>query len=58
MMPIDLTEDVQFVLTDGHEGSGFTMWQGALVPVDVAYRAAVEFLADPVIPPSVHWTEL
>jgi hypothetical protein len=58
MTPPDCDEDVHFIQTDGGEGGSFDMWRGALVPVDVAYKAASEFFATPARPSCVTWTEL
>ncbi|MDB5323906.1 MAG: hypothetical protein JWN40_5537 [Phycisphaerales bacterium] len=54
----DCDEDVHFIQTDGGEGGSFDMWRGALVPVDVAYKAASEFLVTRVRPSCIKWTGL
>jgi hypothetical protein len=50
--------DVRFLLVNGDEASSITVPWWQLVPSDVAYQAAVEFLDSPILPPSVTWFEL
>lgn len=50
--------DVRFLLVGGDEGSAIRVPWWQLVPVDVAYGAAVEFLHSPTPPSSVRWFEL
>jgi hypothetical protein len=50
--------NVRFLLTDGTEASSINVPWWQLVPVDVVYRAAVEFLHSPSLPASVSWLEL
>jgi hypothetical protein len=50
--------DIRFRLVSEFEGDSINMPWWQLVPVDVAYRAAVEFLNSPTLPPSVSWFEL
>jgi hypothetical protein len=50
--------DLRFLLVGGDDGSAIWVAWWQLVPVDVAYRAAVEFLHSPSLPPSVTWFEL
>jgi Immunity protein Imm1 len=50
--------EVRFLLVRGDEASAIRVPWGRLVPVDVAYRAAVEFLHSPTLPASVRWFEL
>jgi hypothetical protein len=58
MSPADCPESVYLMQDDGFEANGDTMPGYALVSVDVAYRAAAEFLHEPVLPPSISWFEL
>jgi len=50
--------DVRFLLVGGDEGSSITVAWRQLLPVDAAYRAAVEYLYSPSPPASVTWFEL
>jgi hypothetical protein len=50
--------DVDFLLVGGDEADSITVPWDQLVPVDIAYRAAVEFLRSPTRPRSVKWFEL
>jgi hypothetical protein len=50
--------EVRFRLVSEFEGDSITVPWWQLVPVDVAYRAAVEFLHSPSLPASVTWFEL
>jgi hypothetical protein len=52
-------EEVRFLLqVDGSEADGFSMAPEFLVPADVAYAVAREFLRDPALPASIVWQEL
>lgn len=51
-------QDVRFLLVGGDEGSAIRVPWTQLVPVDTAYRAAIEFLLSPTLPWSVRWFEL
>jgi hypothetical protein len=50
--------DVRFLLVGGDEGSAIWVPWWQLVPVNVAYWAAVEFLQAAPLPQSVRWLEL
>jgi len=50
--------DVRFLLVGGDEGSSISVRWWQLLPVDAAYRAAVEYLHSPSRPASVTWFEL
>ena len=50
--------EIRFRLVGGGAGDSITVPWWQLVPVDAAYRAAVEFLHSPSPPPSVSWFEL
>jgi hypothetical protein len=50
--------EVRFRLVGGSEGDRITVPWWQLVPPEVAYRAAVEFLHSPALPRSVSWFEL
>jgi hypothetical protein len=50
--------EVRFRLVGGSEGDSITVPWWQLVPVEAAYRAAVEFLHAQSLPPSVTWFEL
>ena len=58
MTPSGCEHDVHFVQSDGGEADSFDMTPAAVVAVDLAYRAAAEFLADPGRPGCVKWLEL
>jgi hypothetical protein len=58
MSPADCPESVHFMQTDGFEEAGISMARDTLVSVDVAYKAATEFLQEPVLPASISWLEL
>lgn len=58
MMPGGGEEAVRFLIVTGTEADAITMPRETLVPVEVAYRAAEEFLHEPALPPSVSWFEL
>jgi hypothetical protein len=58
MCPAGCNEGVRFVLTDGIESAGLMMPPDTLVPVEVAYTAAIEFFKEPVLPVSIRWSEL
>jgi hypothetical protein len=58
MSPIDCEESVHFLQTDGGEADSLTMPKQTLVSLEVAYRAATEFLNSPVLPASIRWLEL
>jgi hypothetical protein len=58
MSPGQCDESVHFLLTTGDEADSIDMPADTLVPVEIAYRAATEFLHEPVFPPSVTWFEL
>ncbi len=49
---------VRFLLVGGDEGSAIEVPWWQLVPVDVAYQAAVEYLHSPALPSLVRWFEL
>jgi hypothetical protein len=51
-------QDVRFLLVDGFEADAIQINWRQLVPLEVAFRAAVEFLHSPELPPSVSWLEL
>src|SRR5262245_17739735 len=48
----------RFLLVNGTEADSIRVPGWQLLPVDSAYRAAVEFLRFPVLPASVSWFEL
>jgi hypothetical protein len=50
--------DVRFLQVDGTEADAVWISWRQLVPVDVAYRAAVEYMHSAARPPSVAWSEL
>ena len=50
--------DVRFLLVDGYEGDAIIPQWSQLLPIDAAYRAAVEYLHSPSLPASVTWFEL
>ena len=50
--------DVRFLLVGGDEASSVSVPWWQLVPVDAAYRAAVEYFHSPSPPASVTWFEL
>jgi hypothetical protein len=50
--------DVRFLLVGGYEGDAITPLWRQLLPIDAAYRAAVEYLHSPSLPASVTWFEL
>ena len=50
--------EVRFLLVGGDEGSAISVAWWQLLPVDAAYRAAVEYLHSPELPQSVRWFEL
>jgi hypothetical protein len=58
MWPGGPGEPVRFRLVDGRAGDTIEVPWRQLVPVELAYRAAVEFLHSPSLPPSVSWLEL
>jgi hypothetical protein len=58
MWPGGPGEPVQFRLVGGSAGDTISVPWRQLVPVEVAYRAAVEFLHSPSLPASVSWVEL
>jgi hypothetical protein len=58
MSPENCDKDVHFLQIDGGEADSITMPCSTVVPVAVAYIAAREFLHDPVLPPSILWSEL
>ena len=58
MTPDDTEYEVNFLMTTGAEADSFTMPRETLVSVDVAYKAAEEFLREPVLPRSVTWFTL
>jgi hypothetical protein len=50
--------DVRFLLVGGGEGDAISPPWYQLLPVQTAYRAAIEFLHSPSLPASVSWFEL
>lgn len=60
MTPPGCPESVLFVQTDGCEGSGsaIEMPDYTICSLDVAYRAATEFLHDPAKPSCIKWSAL
>jgi hypothetical protein len=56
MTPEDCEQEVDFLLPGG--GERIRPALEALVPLDVAEKAAVDFLHDPALPRSVSWLEL
>jgi len=50
--------DVRFLLVGGDEGSAIIARWWQLLPIEAAYRAAVEYLHSPSLPASVTWFEL
>lgn len=58
MAPEDRSDGVHFVYINGSEADGYTMPPQTLVSVDAAYKAATEFLKEPVLPASISWFEL
>jgi hypothetical protein len=44
--------------TDGLETEGLMVSRENVISVDAAYRAAVEFLQEPVLPASISWLDL
>jgi hypothetical protein len=50
--------DVRFLLVGGDEADSIIVRWWQLLPVDAAYRAAVEYLHSPSPPASVTWFEL
>jgi hypothetical protein len=58
MTPPCCPEKVQFLMTDGSEGSAIEMPDSTVCSVDLAYRAASEFFRDPAKPPSIDWLAL
>jgi hypothetical protein len=51
-------DPVSFQLVGGSEADSITVPGWQLVPVDVAYRAAVEYLHTDSLPRSIKWLEL
>ena len=51
-------QEVEFQLVNGFESDTITVPWWQLVPLDVAYQAAVEFLHSESLPASVTWFEL
>src|SRR5262249_19331626 len=58
MSPAGCPGRVHFMQTDGFEEAGITIDRDWLVSVDLAYKAAAEFLKEPVLPTSISWFEL
>lgn len=58
MAPESGERDVHFLMIMGAEADSFAMCPEALVAVEIAYRAAEEFLREPAPPPSASWLEL
>ena len=50
--------DVRFLLVGGDEPDSIIVRWSQLLPVDAAYRAAIEYLHSPSPPASVTWFEL
>src|SRR5262249_51687611 len=50
--------DVRFLQTSGTQADSITVPWWQLLPVEAAYRAAVEYLRTPARPSSVSWFEL
>lgn len=57
-MWVDEQPDTRFLQVDGTESNAIWVSWTQLVPVDVAYQAAAEFMNSPALPPSVRWLEL
>jgi hypothetical protein len=58
MWPHGPREPVRFRLVGGSAGDSICVPWWQLVPIEVAYGAAVEFLHSPSLPASVSWMEL
>jgi|SRR5215467_9425043 len=58
MFPENCEESVHFVQIDGGEGASITMPKQTLVSLEVAYKAATEFLNMPSLPSSIRWSAL
>jgi hypothetical protein len=58
MWPGERRESVQFRLVGGSAADAIQVPWWELVPLEVAYHAAVEFLHSPSLPASVKWMEL
>jgi hypothetical protein len=58
MSPAHCDERVHFLQTTGSEADSVTLPRETLVAVEVAYKAAKEFLHDPAPPSSITWFEL
>ena len=50
--------DVRFLLVGGDEGSAIQVLWYQLVPLEVAYQAAVDYLHSPTLPRLVRWLEM
>lgn len=57
-MPLGHCPDSVHFLGLGGEPESFEMTSDACLECDVAIAAAVEFLRDPALPPSIRWVEL
>ena len=58
MSPMHCDASVKFLQTSGAEADSITVPQDKLVSVDLAYRAAIEFLHKPGASTSVSWFSL
>ena len=58
MTPPDCPATVRFLNLDGSPAGSIEMPASCLVSVDVAIRAACDFLEAPGLPPSIEWLEL
>ncbi len=58
MLPEFCDMEVHFLQVDGGEADSITMPCTALVPVDIAYEAAREFLHEATLPPPISWLKL